>query len=176
MQNSITRYKVATLIIVLLTMVFTSSCEKKASKPPYNLDQQTKACISIPYEEFGGVKVIPVKLNGVTMNMIYDTGCSGLHISLNELQTLAKNGKVSHEDVLGVSYSTIADGSIVQDGLINIKQIEIGSDEESIKLENVQATVALNQDAPILLGNTVLDELASVEVDNVEKTINFYKK
>ena len=30
--------------------------------------------------------------------------------------------------------------------------------------------------APILLGNAVLDELASVEVDNVEKTINFYKK
>lgn len=153
-----------------------SSCEKKASKPPYNLDQPTKTCISIPYEDFEGVKVIPVKLNGVTMNMIYDTGCSGLHISLIELQTLAKNGKVSQDDVLGVSYSTIANGSIVQNGLINIKQIEIGNGDELIKLENVQASVALNQDAPILLGNAVLDELASVEVDNVEKTINFYKK
>lgn len=160
----------------MLLTVMVTSCEKKASKPPYNLDQPTKDCISIPYEEFGGVKAIPVKLNGVTMNMIYDTGCSGLHISLNELQTLAKNGKVSQDDVLGVSYSTIADGSIVQNGLINIKQIEIGNGEELIKLENVQASVALNQDAPILLGNTVLDELASVEVDNVGKTINFYKK
>lgn len=157
-------------------MIFASSCDKKASKPPYNLDQQTKAFISVPYEEIGGVKAIPVKLNGVTMNMIYDTGCSGLHISLNELQTLAKNGKVSQDDVLGVSYSTIADGSIVQNGLINIKQIEIGSKDESLILNNVQASVALNQDAPILLGNAVLDELASVEVDNVEKTINFYKK
>lgn len=153
-----------------------ASCEKKASKPPYNLDQPVKACISIPYEEFGGVKAIPVKLNGVTMNMIYDTGSSGLHISLNELQTLDKNGKITQEDVLGVSYSTIADGSIVQNGLINIKQIEIGDGDDLIKLENVQASVALNQDAPILLGNSVLDELASVEVDNVEKTINFYKK
>lgn len=110
------------------------------------------------------------------MNMIYDTGCSGLHISLNELQTLAKNDKISQEDVLGVSYSTIADGSIVQNGLINIKQIEIGSGDEIIKLENIQASVALNQDAPILLGNAVFDELASVEVDNVEKTIKFYKR
>lgn len=157
-------------------VILMSSCEKKASKPPYNLDQPTKACIAIPYEEFGGVKAIPVKLNGVTMNMIYDTGCSGLHISLNELQTLAKNGKISQEDVLGVSYSTIADGSIVQNGLINIKQIEIGSGDESLVLDNVQASVALNQDAPILLGNAVLDEMASVEVDNVQKTINFYKK
>ncbi len=166
---------ILTTLLIALCIAF-ASCEKKASKPPYNLDQPAKACISIPYEEFGGVKAIPVKLNGVTMNMIYDTGCSGLHISLNELQTLAKNGKVSQEDVLGVSYSTIADGSIVQNGLINIKEIEIGSNDESLKLENVQASVALNQDAPILLGNAVLDELASVEVDNVEKTINFYKK
>ena len=60
--------------------------------------------------------------------------------------------------------------------MINIKEIQIGSGEGLIKLENVQASVALNQDAPILLGNAVLDELASVEVDNVEKTINFYKK
>lgn len=168
--------KSATSLFIIIMMLLLSSCEKKASKPPYNLDQPTKACVSIPYEEFGGVKAIPVKLNGVTMNMIYDTGCSGLHISLNELRTLDKNGKISQEDVLGVAYSTIADGSIVQDGLINIKQIEIGSGDEMIKLENVQASVALNQDAPILLGNAVLDELASVEVDNVEKTINFYKK
>ena len=166
------------LLFLLLSAVCITlaSCEKKATKPPYNLDQQTKACISIPYEEFGGVKVIPVKLNGVTMNMIYDTGCSGLHLSLNELQTLAKNGKVNQDDVLGVSYSTIADGSIVQNGLINIKQIEIGSGDETIVLDNVQASVALNQDAPILLGNAVLDELASVEIDNIEKNINFYKK
>ena len=168
--------KCLSIVLAIATIISLSSCEKKASKPPYNLDQPTKVCISIPYEEFGGVKIIPVKLNGVTMNMIYDTGCSGLHISLNELQTLAKNGKVSQDDVLGVSYSTIADGSIVQNGLINIKQIEIGNGDEFIKLENVQASVALNQDAPILLGNIILDELASVEVDNVEKTINFYKK
>lgn len=175
MQNSVEK-RIITSCLVMILMFIVSSCEKKVSKPPYNLDQQTKACISIPYDELGGVKTIPVKLNGVTLNMIYDTGCSGIHISLNELQTLAKNNKISQDDVLGVSYSTIADGSIVQNGLINIKQIEIGNDDESIKLENVQASVALNQDAPILLGNAVLDELASVEVDNVEKTIKFYKK
>lgn len=175
MQNNSIIRNISTILVVLTT-IFLYSCEKKATKPPYNLDQQTKDYISIPYEEFGGVKTIPVKLNGVTMNMIYDTGCSGLHISLNELQTLAKNGKISQDDVLGVSYSTIADGSIVQNGLINIKQIEIGSGDEIIKLENIQASVALNQDAPILLGNAVFDELASVEVDNVEKTIKFYKR
>ncbi|MDE6826701.1 MAG: retroviral-like aspartic protease family protein [Paramuribaculum sp.] len=152
-----------------------SSCDKQPKKPPYNLNPETKSGIVVSYEELGGVKIIPVKLNGITMKMIYDTGCSGLHLSLNELQTLYKNGKLDEGDILGASYSTIADGSIVKNGLINIRKIEIGG-EDGLVLENVQASVALNQDAPILLGNSVLDELASVEVDNVEKTITFHKK
>lgn len=164
------------ILFILLTILFFASCERKATKPPYNLGQETtESIISIPYEEIGGVKVIPVKLNGITMNMIYDTGCSGIHLSLNEVQTLVKNGKLDTNDILDASYATIADGSIVQNGTINIKRIEIG-DKENIVLENIQASVALNQVAPILLGNTVLDELASVEVDNIAKTINFHKK
>lgn len=167
--------KAISIISIFLTAIALVSCEKKAEKPPYNLDGNQTATISIPYEEFGGVKVIPVKLNGITMNMIYDTGCSGIHLSLNEVQTLVKNGKLDATDDLGVSYSTIADGSIVENGSINIRRIEIGG-ENGIVLENKTASVALNQIAPILLGNAVLDELASVEVDNVAKTINFNKK
>ncbi|MDE6099677.1 MAG: retroviral-like aspartic protease family protein [Paramuribaculum sp.] len=175
MHNKLTNGISSSLIIISLMMLM-SACGKKASKPPYDLEQKSKSCISIPYDEMGGVKVIPVKINGITMNMIYDTGCSGVHISWNELQTLDKNGKIGPEDVLGVSYASIADGSIVANGLINIKRIEVGSNEESIVLENIPASVSLNQEAPILLGNSVLDELASVEVDNVKKNINFYKK
>lgn len=166
---------ILTIGMLIATATTLTSCGKKAERPPYNLDKNQATTISIPYEEFGGVKVIPVKLNGITMNMIYDTGCSGIHLSLNEVQTLVKNGKLDATDDLGVSYSTIADGSIVENGAINIKRIEIGGDD-GIILENKTASVSLNQVAPILLGNAVLDELASVEVDNVAKTINFNKK
>lgn len=169
--------KILFYIFLCLGVAFImTSCKQKNDKPPYQLDMPSKPSISISYEEMGGVKVIPVKLNGVTMNMIYDTGCSGIHLSLNELQTLYKNGKFSQEDVLGVEYSSIADGSIVENGSINIKEIKIGDGDDCIVLHNKKATVSPNQVAPILLGNDVLDELASVEVDNVNKKINFYKK
>lgn len=167
--------RVFPILCMILGVLFVSSCENKKQAPPYNLDNLGKSSISIPYEEMGGVKVIPVKVNGVTMNMIYDTGCSGLHMSLNEVQTLYKNGKINDDDILDAEYSTIADGSIVQNGTLNIKEIEIGG-KEGIVLHNVKASVSLNQVAPVLLGNAVLDELASVEVDNVDKTINFVKK
>ncbi len=131
-----------------------------------------KEVISIPYREINGVKTIPVKLNGVSMDMIYDTGCSGVHLSLLELQTLYKNGKFSENDVIGTSLSQIADGSVVQNGEIILREIEIGG-EDGIVLPNVDASVSLNLEAPILLGNGVLDKVAAVEVDNVKKTINF---
>ena len=115
-------FLILSTIVVLLT-----SCNNKATKPPYNLEQQSSAIISIPYEELGGVKTIPVKLNGITMTMIYDTGCSGIHLSLNEVQTLVKNGKLDIDDILDASYTTIADGSIVENGTINIKRIEMVS-------------------------------------------------
>ena len=109
------------------------------------------------------------------MDMIFDTGCSGVSISLNELLTMRKNGKFSETDVVGVTEATIADGSVVNTGLINISEIEISGAGGSIKQYNVQASVSLNQIAPVLLGNTVLDGVKSIEVDNSKKVIRFRK-
>lgn len=163
------------MILSLITLTLPTSCGKKASTPPYDLGDKRSEKITIPYKERDGVKTIPVKLNGVTVDMIYDTGCSGLHLSLHELQTLYKNGQLDNVDFLGTTPSQIADGSIVENGVINIRRLEIG-EEDGLILENVMASVSPNQVAPVLLGNTVLDELASVEVDNLNKTINFIKK
>ena len=155
-------------------MLILISCNSGTKKPPVDLSKvkAKKEIISIPYREINGVKTIPVKLNGVSMDMIYDTGCSGVHMSLLELQTLYKNGKFSESDVIGTSLSQIADGSVVQNGVIILREIEIGG-EDGIVLPNVEASVSLNQEAPILLGNGALDKVAAVEVDNVKKTINF---
>ena len=111
------------------------------------------------------------------MDMIYDTGCSGLHLSLHELGTMYKNGKFSDNDLVGFVPSQIADGSIVENGVVIIRNIEIDGDGGKIVINKpIKATVTLNQQAPVLLGNGVIDEMASVEVDNVNKTINFTKK
>ena len=161
--------------IIICSLVFSLiSCNSGTKKPPVDLSKvkAKKEIISIPYREINGVKTIPVKLNGVSMDMIYDTGCYGVHMSLLELQTLYKNGKFSESDVIGTSLSQIADGSVVQNGVIILREIEIGG-EEGIVLPNVEASVSLNQEAPILLGNGALDKVAAVEVDNVKKTINF---
>lgn len=169
---------IALLSVVMLGALF-SSCDKKQKKPPVDFKEKEQVVldgeVSVPYSEIGGVKTIPVRLNGVSMDMIFDTGCSGMSISLNELLTMQKNGKFSESDVVGITEATIADGSVVKNGLINLHEVEIGG-KDGIILHNVQASVALNQIAPILLGNGVIDAVASFEVDNINKTIKFKRR
>ena len=163
---------IALLSVVMLGALF-SSCDNKQKKPPVDLKEKEQVElngeVSVPYSELGGIKTIPVKLNGVSMDMIFDTGCSGMSISMQ------KNGKFSESDIVGITEATIADGSVVEKGLINLHEVEIGG-KDGIILHNVQASVALNQIAPILLGNGVIDAVASVEVDNINKTIKFKRR
>ena len=88
---------------------------------------------------------------------------------------MAKQGKVSDADVQGTTLSQVADGTVVENLLVNLDSVRIGGDN-GILLKDVKASVALNQVAPLLLGNGVLDEVASYEVDNVHKKVIFKRK
>ncbi len=164
-----------TFMSTLLLVFFLASCGEK--KLPVDLSTHTKKStnLEVPYKEMRGVKTIPAKLNGVEMDMILDSGCSGIHLSLTELQYMAKQGKVSDADVQGTTLSQVADGTVVENLLVNLDSVRIGGDN-GILLKDVKASVALNQVAPLLLGNGVLDEVASYEVDNVHKKVIFKRK
>lgn len=166
------------LCLMALCTVLVSCGNSQPKQAPVKLPSQggkrsSQSVVKVPYTERGNMKIIPVKLNGVSMDMIFDTGCSGVHISLLELQTLWKNGQFSEADIIGSSYSQIADGSIVENGVIVLHSVAI---TDRLVLTDVEATVTLNQEAPLLLGNNVLNEYASVEIDNENKTINFKQR
>ncbi|MCM1372561.1 MAG: retroviral-like aspartic protease family protein [Bacteroides sp.] len=162
-------------LFLLITLLAIASCNSGHNNPPVQLSTASSKAdkgISVSYSEMNGVKTIPVKLNGVSMEAIYDSGCSGVHMSLLELQTLLKNGKVSEDDVVGTSTSMMADGSYMENIDVIINEIEIGG-KDGIVIHDVRASVSLNIDAPLLLGNAVFDQVASVEVDNVGQVIKF---
>ena len=159
--------------ICLLSMVplLVSCRDSQPGKPPVNLTKKSKA-IQIPFNDRGCNQVwIPVSINGVTMDMLYDTGFNGtVSMSLLELQTLYKNGRFSANDILGSSSACIADGSIVENGVVVLRSLKITN---NMVIENVSANVVLNQEAPILLGREVFNDIArKVEVDDENKTLN----
>lgn len=127
--------------------------------------------VSVPFEEQRGVKVIDVTVNGqFTVKMILDSGCSGTLISIAEAKYLYEKGCFTKDDILGECQAQIADGSIVENMVINLKKLVIGG---KIPCSNVTATVSSNAQAPLLLGNEVLNRVPSYTVDNQNKLIKF---
>lgn len=129
--------------------------------------------ITIPFTEKGGVKYVGVSVNGFGFEMIFDTGCSSTLISVAEANYLYQKGYLKDEDILDVAPTQIADGSIVENVVVNLKEVIIGG---KIRCTNVTATVSGNDNAPLLLGNEVLDRVAAYAVDNEHGVINFKLK
>jgi predicted aspartyl protease len=130
--------------------------------------------VSVPFVEQNGVKYIDVTVNGqFTVKMILDSGCSGTLISMAEAEYLYQKGCFTQDDILGSAQSQIADGSIVENMVINLRELVIGG---QIRCTNVTATVSANAQAPLLLGNEVLNRAPSYVVDNENKLIRFQLK
>lgn len=127
--------------------------------------------VRVPFTEQGGVKLVPVKVNGLmTVDMILDSGCSGTLISSAEARFLYDKGYLTDDDFLGVTQSQIADGSIVDNMVVVLRELVIG---DQIRCTDVVATVSENAQAPLLLGNEVLNRAPSYVVDNQNKVIIF---
>lgn len=108
-----------------------SSCASESKKPVYEdiatheetYDETPVDTneIVIPFKVVNGVKYLPVKVNGIGLEMIFDTGCSGALISSTEANYLYQKGLITDEDFLGVTQLSVADGSVVENAVINLK-------------------------------------------------------
>lgn len=163
-MNKITLY-----LCILLGVLSSCQKQKEEKTPPIKLYKT----IEVSYREAFGNKLIPIKVNGVSMDAIFDTGASGISMSLHEIATLCKNGQIKPEDIEGTSYSKIANGQLIENAIINLQTVEIA---EGIIISNVKASIILNDEAPLLLGNDVLDELSKYTIDNNRKVIQFIVK
>ncbi len=134
---------------ILLGCAFLSSCSSEAKK------------VEIQMQEIGGVYQIPCKVNGVSMNFIFDTGASNVCISLTEALYLYKNGYITNSDFGSTSYSQVADGNIVENMQLNLRSVEV----EGIVINDVEAIVVSSLNAPLLLGQTAIQRLGSIEMN-----------
>lgn len=134
----------------------------------YSTRQRTSSTeIEMVHE--GGVYKIPIEINGVSMNFIFDTGASIISISETEALYLIKQGKILEEDILGSVYYQDATGKISEGTQINLKSVRIGNNE----VYNVKASVVHNLQAPLLLGQSALSRFGKVTIDYKKNTISF---
>lgn len=119
-------------------------------------------------KQTSGLFAIPCKVNGLNLKFLFDTGASNVNLSLSEVYYMLKNGYLNENDIKGTSYSQIANGDIVKNTEIIIRELEIGG----IVLKNVPATVSHSLEAPLLLGQSVLSRLGNYNISGNILTIN----
>lgn len=124
--------------------------------------------VRIHMEKSGGVYKVPCKVNGLNMKFIFDTGAAKVSISSSYAEMMLENGYLDKSDIKGSSKSTIADGSVIDNVLINLREVEIAG----LTLENVPAIVAPTQNAPLLLGQSVIQKLGRVSIDGEDLVIH----
>jgi hypothetical protein len=128
--------------------------------------------VDIPYKNELGVMTIPIKINGVGFEMVFDTGASVTCITLSEAKYLYEKGKLDESDIKGTQKYQVADGNIYVGLKINLRKVEIG---DKITLYNIEASVVANQSAPLLLGQSVIKQFKQVAVNIKNRTITFFK-
>lgn len=131
---------------------------------------------SVYVQKENGIFQVPCKVNGISMDFIFDTGASTVSISKTEANFLIKQNLLKPEDFIGVEEYQTANGEIVRGEIINLTTIQIND----LVLENVKATIIPTQNAPLLLGQNVISKLGGVEINgnrltihSKENTINF---
>ena len=124
--------------------------------------------VIVPMErQENGLYLIPCTVNGVPMKFIFDTGASSVSISMAEALFLLKNGHIQESDIKGTSHAQIANGEIVENTRILLRKIEIGG----IEIHDVDATVSHNLNAPLLLGQSAISKLGTIQLDGTNLII-----
>ena len=123
--------------------------------------------VEIPFTKAGGVTKVDCTINNLPLNFIFDTGASDVTISQVEANFMYKNGYLDARDIVGKKTYQVATGAIAVGTTIILKEIQFGG----LILRDVRASVVETQNAPLLLGQTVLQRLGKIEIDNTQRLL-----
>lgn len=117
--------------------------------------------VQVPFKRTNGdLAEVQVSLNGVPFNMWWDTGASMMSISSLEFTKMIKEGKVDKDDYAGKVSFTMADGSIEECDVYYIKEVFIkGINDKYLRIHNVKMSISDSPDAPLLIGQNVMQAL-----------------
>lgn len=132
-------------------------------------EKKTGSHTKVNMRKEGGVYLVPVTVNGLNLDFIFDTGASSISLSSAEATVMLRQGQITEEDVVGQQQFQDATGGISVGTVILLRTVQIGD----ITLENVEASVVDNIQAPLLLGQTALSKFGKVTIDYNNNTIEF---
>lgn len=171
----------ALTLIIALSFNGCGGCSKSGLKDNLNRNSRTSSQTNdfrtsnsqgrntVKMENDNGVKYIWVEINGIRLKFIFDTGASNIFISSAEATVLYRQGTLEKEDILDVQYFQDATGKVSAGTRINLRTLKIGNRV----LQNIEATVIDNNEAPLLLGGSALEKFGKISIDYKNNVIIF---
>jgi aspartyl protease family protein len=164
------------ICVVSIALFISSSCSqsgklKSNAEQPIDTNSTGEALpqkdnwkgkVVIKMEKKNGVYQVPIWVNDVKMHFIFDTGAGMVSISETEVNFLIKEGTLTQDDFIGSANFVDANGDVSEGSIINLKSIKVGNRT----LYNIKASVVHNLNAPLLLGQTVLEQFGKISIDN----------
>ena len=111
--------------------------------------------------EESGIYTVPCEVNGLKLRFVFDTGASEVHLSLIEAAFMLKNGYIEKDDFIGKGEYSMADGTIEDNSIVNLKEIKIGN----VVIKNVTACISSNVKASLLLGQSAIRKLGPYRIN-----------
>lgn len=130
-------------------------------------NQKSASRVEIPFTPESGCATVKCTINDLPLSFIFDTGASTVSLSMVEANFMLKNGYLKKEDFIGSQRFIDANGDISEGTVVNLRNVDFGG----LTLNNVKASIVRNQKAPLLLGQSVLGRLGSIEIDNPGKKL-----
>lgn len=175
------------LLLLISCMTFAlSSCAHKSGRHGHDNNRNRSTTIAknqnsdrrerkvgghtkVSMRKEGGVYLVPITVNGLNLDFIFDTGASSISLSSAEAMVMLRQGQITRDDIIGQQQFQNATGGVSVGTIVLLRTVQIGD----ITLENVEASIVDNIQAPLLLGQTALAKFGKVTIDYNHNTIEF---
>lgn len=113
-----------------------------------------------------GTFLVNVTFKSLSIPFVLDSGAAEISISANVEKQLIQNGTITKNDYLPDGLYKLADGRIVSQKRVMLKNVTVGQ----FTVKNVSASVG-GEETLLLLGKSFLDKFANWSIDNSTNTL-----
>lgn len=144
---------------------------KERRKYEIKYDENNREYAEIPmHKTKSGIYEVAIRVNGLELDFVFDTGASDIAISELEYKLLVKKGRIKESDIIGKTTYKDASGNTSEATKIKLRKVELGNKV----LESVEALVVPNSRAPLLLGQSAISRFGKVEIDYDKQVIRLF--
>lgn len=118
------------------------------------------AQVRIEMQEVNGIYQVPCEVNGLRLKFIFDTGASSVSLSLDMAVFMLDNNYLDENDIYDVVNIVQADGTTFEAYKVILKTMNIGG----FILKNVDCIITPYQNAPLLLGQSAIQQLGKISI------------